>query len=98
MDAWDVDVLLTGAQKALSVPPGLALLAVSERARRRRESLGDVRAYYADLRRWDASVDDPRKYFSTTPCRCCARSRCRSTAYSPKDCRFDTSAIAAWPA
>jgi aspartate aminotransferase-like enzyme len=65
MDAWDVDVLLTGAQKALSVPPGLAILAVSARARRRRESLGDVHAYYADLRRWDASVDDPRKYFST---------------------------------
>ena len=65
MDAWDVDVLLTGAQKALSVPPGLVILAVSERARQRRGSLGDVRAYYADLRRWDASVDDPRKYFST---------------------------------
>jgi alanine-glyoxylate transaminase / serine-glyoxylate transaminase / serine-pyruvate transaminase len=65
MDAWDVDVLLTGAQKALSVPPGLALLAVSARAQRRRESLGDIHAYYADLRRWDASVDDPRKYFST---------------------------------
>jgi alanine-glyoxylate transaminase / serine-glyoxylate transaminase / serine-pyruvate transaminase len=65
MDAWDIDVLLTGAQKALSVPPGLALLAVSERARRRRAQLGDVRAYYADLRRWDASVDDPRTYFST---------------------------------
>jgi aspartate aminotransferase-like enzyme len=65
MDAWDVDVLLTGAQKALSVPPGLALLAISARAQRRRESLGDVHAYYADLRRWDASVDDPRKYFST---------------------------------
>ena len=65
MDAWDVDVLLTGAQKALSAPPGLALLAVSARARRRRESLGEIHAYYADLRRWDASVDDPRKYFST---------------------------------
>lgn len=65
MDAWDVDVVLTGAQKALSVPPGLALLAVSPRAHRRRESLGDIHTYYADLRRWDASVDDPRKYFST---------------------------------
>jgi alanine-glyoxylate transaminase / serine-glyoxylate transaminase / serine-pyruvate transaminase len=65
MDEWGVDVLLTGAQKALSVPPGLALLAVSERARQRRESLGEIRAYYADLRRWDPSVDDPRTYFST---------------------------------
>jgi aspartate aminotransferase-like enzyme len=65
MDEWDADVVLTGAQKALGVPPGLALLAVSDRARRRRESLGDIRAYYADLRRWDVSVDDPRRYFST---------------------------------
>jgi alanine-glyoxylate transaminase/serine-glyoxylate transaminase/serine-pyruvate transaminase len=65
MDAWDVDVLLTGAQKALSVPPGLAILVVSDRARRRRSSLGDIRAFYADLSRWDASVDDPRRYFST---------------------------------
>ena len=65
MDAWDVDVLLTGAQKALSVPPGLVILAVSDRARARRDSLGAVHAYYADLHRWDASVDDPRKYFST---------------------------------
>ncbi|HEY6469675.1 MAG TPA: alanine--glyoxylate aminotransferase family protein [Candidatus Dormibacteraeota bacterium] len=65
MDEWDVDVVLTGAQKALGVPPGLAILAVSERARRRRESLGDIRAYYADLRRWDVSVDDPKRYFST---------------------------------
>lgn len=65
MDAWDVDVVLTGAQKALAVPPGLALLAVSERATRRRSELGRVAAYYADLRRWDASVDDPTAYFST---------------------------------
>jgi len=33
MDAWDLDVLLTGARKALSVPPGLALLFVGTRAR-----------------------------------------------------------------
>jgi alanine-glyoxylate transaminase / serine-glyoxylate transaminase / serine-pyruvate transaminase len=65
MDDWDVDVVLTGAQKALGVPPGLAILAVSDRARQRRESLGDIRAYYADLRRWDVSVDDPKRYFST---------------------------------
>ncbi|MFN2582350.1 MAG: alanine--glyoxylate aminotransferase family protein [Candidatus Dormibacteria bacterium] len=65
MDEWDVDVVFTGAQKALGVPPGLALLAVSERARRRRASLPHVRAYYIDLQRWDASVDDPRVYFST---------------------------------
>ena len=65
MAAWDVDVLLTGAQKALGVPPGLAILALSARAVERRRSIGDVRAYYADLARWDPSVDDPRQYFST---------------------------------
>lgn len=66
MDAWGVDVFLTGAQKALAVPPGLSIIAVSERARERRAALGRIPAYYADLRRWDAVVDDPmRAYFST---------------------------------
>jgi aspartate aminotransferase-like enzyme len=65
MDRWDADVILTGAQKALGVPPGLALLAVSERATQRREELGHIPAFYADLRRWDTSVDDPTRYFST---------------------------------
>lgn len=65
MDAWDVDVVLTGAQKALGVPPGLALLAVSPRAAERRAQLGSVQTYYADLARWDRSTDDPHQYFST---------------------------------
>jgi len=30
-DAWELDVLLTGSQKALALPPGLAFAAVSER-------------------------------------------------------------------
>ncbi|HET9051160.1 MAG TPA: alanine--glyoxylate aminotransferase family protein [Candidatus Dormibacteraeota bacterium] len=65
MGAWDADVVLTGAQKALGVPPGLTILAVSERARRRRAALGAIAAYYADLRRWERSMDDPTVYFST---------------------------------
>ncbi len=32
MDAWGIDCLLTGSQKGLMVPPGLALMALSERA------------------------------------------------------------------
>ena len=65
MAPWGVDVALTGAQKALAVPPGLVILAVSERARERRASLGRIGAYYADLQRWDPIVDDPTRYFST---------------------------------
>jgi alanine-glyoxylate transaminase / serine-glyoxylate transaminase / serine-pyruvate transaminase len=64
-DDWRVDVALTGAQKALGVPPGLAILGVGRRARERREQLDTVAAYYADLRRWDPVVDDPTRYFST---------------------------------
>ncbi|WP_107948131.1 pyridoxal-phosphate-dependent aminotransferase family protein [Lysinibacillus parviboronicapiens] len=32
MDAWGVDILVTGSQKALMLPPGLSLVSVSERA------------------------------------------------------------------
>lgn len=32
MDAWQVDCLLTGSQKGLMLPPGLALIALSQRA------------------------------------------------------------------
>ncbi|HLO02737.1 MAG TPA: alanine--glyoxylate aminotransferase family protein [Symbiobacteriaceae bacterium] len=35
MDAWGLDVVLTGAQKALMCPPGLSVIAFSERARER---------------------------------------------------------------
>ncbi len=32
MDAWGIDVLITGSQKALMLPPGLAFIALSARA------------------------------------------------------------------
>jgi len=32
MDEWDLDIVLTGSQKGLMIPPGLAFIAVSERA------------------------------------------------------------------
>ncbi|WP_045518523.1 pyridoxal-phosphate-dependent aminotransferase family protein [Neobacillus niacini] len=32
MDQWGIDILVTGSQKAMMLPPGLALLSVSERA------------------------------------------------------------------
>lgn len=66
-DEWGLDVLLTGAQKALGAPPGLALLLVSPRALQKRRSSSDVRAYYADLLRWLPIMEDPARYFSTPP-------------------------------
>ncbi len=50
VDAWGIDVIIGGSQKALMIPPGLAYLAVSERAWQRAESARSPR-YYFDLRR-----------------------------------------------
>jgi serine---pyruvate transaminase len=47
-DAWGVDVLVVGAQKALMTPPGLAFVAVSRAAWRQIESIRRP-AFYFDL-------------------------------------------------
>ena len=47
-DAWGIDVLAVGAQKALMTPPGLAFLAVSHAAWRQIQSI-DRPAFYFDL-------------------------------------------------
>lgn len=48
MDELGIDVLLTGSQKALAMPPGLALFSVSERALARAATMTD-RGYYFDF-------------------------------------------------
>ncbi len=50
MDAWGIDVLLTGSQKALMLPPGLAFIALSERAWK---AVGAAKTprFYFDLKR-----------------------------------------------
>ena len=50
MDAWGIDVIIGGSQKALMIPPGLSYLAVSPRAWDRMESTYNPR-YYFDLRK-----------------------------------------------
>jgi aspartate aminotransferase-like enzyme len=50
MDAWGIDVLVTGSQKALMLPPGLAFIALSERAWARAAACCQ-RRYYFDLAR-----------------------------------------------
>jgi alanine-glyoxylate transaminase / serine-glyoxylate transaminase / serine-pyruvate transaminase len=46
MDAWGVDVALTGPQKGLMLPPGMAILAVSERAVAASEKARCPRSYW----------------------------------------------------
>lgn len=48
MDELGIDVLLTGSQKALALPPGLALFSASERALARAAQASD-RGYYFDF-------------------------------------------------
>lgn len=68
MDRFKVDVLLSGAQKALGVPPGLAIVAAGERAwAKRMDRKSPVAMYYADLERWLPIMEHPQTYFSTHP-------------------------------
>ena len=48
MDALGIDVMLTGSQKALALPPGFSLFSVSEKAFARAEKQND-RGYYFDF-------------------------------------------------
>ncbi|WP_018963599.1 pyridoxal-phosphate-dependent aminotransferase family protein [Coprothermobacter platensis] len=64
-DDWGLDVIFTGSQKALAVPPGLTLLAFSQRAIEKRKSMTKTRTYYGDILRWMPVMADPHKYFAT---------------------------------
>ncbi len=50
MDRWGIDVLVTGSQKALMLPPGLAFIALSERAWKRADGK-HLPTFYFDLKR-----------------------------------------------
>src|SRR6202522_684633 len=50
VDAWGIDVIIGGSQKALMIPPGLAYGAISERAWQRMETTKSPRFYF-DLRK-----------------------------------------------
>jgi len=50
MDAWGIDALISGSQKAWQLPPGLAMIALSERAEAALERRRSGRFYF-DLRK-----------------------------------------------
>jgi aspartate aminotransferase-like enzyme len=58
-DAWELDVVVTGSQKALMTPPGLALVSASERAY---AAVGDAPRFYFDwvkTRKAQQALDAP---------------------------------------
>ncbi|HEX6852462.1 MAG TPA: aminotransferase class V-fold PLP-dependent enzyme [Candidatus Polarisedimenticolaceae bacterium] len=52
MEAWGADVYLTASQKAIGLPPGLALLVASERALAAREGLAAAPPMSLDWLQW----------------------------------------------
>ncbi|WP_372795231.1 alanine--glyoxylate aminotransferase family protein [Lutibacter sp.] len=71
-DYWKIDVVLTASQKAIGVPPGLALLMISEKAMgvfKNRKT--PVQNYYADFTHWlpimKAYESRNPSYFGTPP-------------------------------
>ncbi len=96
MDEWGFDIVVTASQKALAVPPGVAMVAVSPRgweriaqARRRRASIS-ICGRRASSRR--AARRRGRR-----PSRSCSRSTSRSNAITPRARRTCTRGTRATP-
>lgn len=51
-DEWRVDLCVTGSQKALMLPPGLAFVSVSDKAAARIHGNTQARTFYFDLRKY----------------------------------------------
>jgi len=54
-DEWGIDVLVTGSQKAMMLPPGLGYVGLGERALKRLEAVEPGPCYNLDLRKWHKS-------------------------------------------
>jgi aspartate aminotransferase-like enzyme len=57
-DEWNIDICVTGSQKALMLPPGLAFLSVSDKAWKAIDNNPNPRTYYFDLKKARASLEN----------------------------------------
>ena len=64
MDEWGVDALVTGSQKALMLPPGLGLIALSARAVERAQKNRTPRYYFDLMRELKAQRDEHTTAFT----------------------------------
>ncbi|MDQ4145203.1 MAG: aminotransferase class V-fold PLP-dependent enzyme [Actinomycetota bacterium] len=59
VDSMGIDALVTGTQKGMEAPPGLGVIALSERGRARLEARSErPNAWYLDLKIWDKYRDE----------------------------------------
>ncbi len=64
-DEWHIDVCCAGSQKALMMPPGLAFLAVSDKAWKAIDQNPNPRTFYFDLKKARAKLDLPDTPFTS---------------------------------
>jgi aspartate aminotransferase-like enzyme len=57
VDEWYIDVCVTGSQKALMLPPGLAFLSVSDKAWKRIDANPPAPTFYFDLKKARAKLE-----------------------------------------
>src|SRR5438128_4983918 len=57
-DDWQIDICVTGSQKALMMPPGLAFVSVSPKAWDRIDRNPQRRAFYFDLKKARKDLED----------------------------------------
>ena len=62
MKGWHIDILVSGSQKALMLPPGLSFVALNDRAKEAVKNC-NTRRFYLDLNRYLTSYDTQK----TTP-------------------------------
>ena len=67
MDEWEVDLAVTGSQKGLMCPPGLGILAVSEKAMAASETSTMRRAYFEFADMVKMNVEGQFPYTPPTP-------------------------------
>jgi alanine-glyoxylate transaminase / serine-glyoxylate transaminase / serine-pyruvate transaminase len=62
-----IDVVLTGSQKAIGIPPGLAIVAFSKVALQAQKAIEHIPSYYMNVDNWRGIMDNPGQYFATPP-------------------------------
>jgi Serine-pyruvate aminotransferase/archaeal aspartate aminotransferase len=66
IDEWNVDIAVTGSQKCIAAPPGIAIAAVNDRAIAEMENI-KTRPYYLDLLAYKKSASKELKETPYTP-------------------------------
>lgn len=67
MDAWGIDALVCGSQKALQLPPGMATVGLSERAWAKAGKTKKVGTFYLDLAKEKKALVEERSTAWTAP-------------------------------